>query len=537
MNNKNQTSIFPLLCRVSGTLLSLMLLTTPTAILAHAGHGDEFQGERATSDAGEPIKVEPEMLKQLGIIVEPVTNRQMDVGLKTTGEIETLPSKRVEVTTPTPGKVVELLVEPGASVRAGQPVAVIAAPELVELRVSSQERKAEAQADFRQAQANFRLAQQNLERQRQIATADIERATTQVNVAQERFDRDRELEASGALPRRDMLESQTQLAQAKAELAQANGQQNVLEAENLLERSQSDLEVAKSRLNLSNATYKTRLQQLGTLANEKGMVVVTAPIAGRVASRPVTLGQSFQDAGGQLMTIVNDRKVLVIANIYEKDLDKVKQGQRVKAKVASLPNRTFTGRITIIGSLVEDATRVTPVKAELENLNGVLKPGMFAELEVLTNPTAISIVAIPSAAVVEANGKKLVYVQNGDAFLPVEVTLGQIFGDWVEVKSGLLAGDAIVTQRAPQLYAQSLRGGGKKEDESNKETTSQANKTISSNLPVPEWLAGIGGGVLLSTVAFSAGLLAYHRQRIKTDDHFHNSNPSNSPDSTIKVDK
>ncbi len=68
------------------------------------------------------------------------------------------------------------------------------------------------------------------------------------------------------------------------------------------------------------------------------------------------------------------------------------------------------------------------------------------------------LLAIPSSAVVDANGKKLVYVQNGDAFQPVEVTLGQTSGDMVEVKTGLFEGDLAVTQRAPQLYAQSLRG-------------------------------------------------------------------------------
>jgi len=52
-------------------------------------------------------------------------------------------------------------------------------------------------------------------------------------------------------------------------------------------------------------------------ANAKGLVTVTAPISGRVADREVTLGQSFEDAGGKLMTIVND-KVFATANIYEK---------------------------------------------------------------------------------------------------------------------------------------------------------------------------------------------------------------------------
>jgi cobalt-zinc-cadmium efflux system membrane fusion protein len=71
-----------------------------------------------------------------------------------------------------------------------------------------------------------------------------------------------------------------------------------------------------------------KLQQLGTAASEKGLVTVTAPISGTVSAREVTLGQTFEDAGGKLMTIVNDSRVFATANIYEKDLDKVKTGQR-----------------------------------------------------------------------------------------------------------------------------------------------------------------------------------------------------------------
>ncbi len=97
------------------------------------------------------------------------------------------------------------------------------------------------------------------------------------------------------------------------------------------------------------------------------------------------------------------------ANIYEKDLAKVKTGQGVSLKVGSLPDRTFNGRIAVIESVVEGETRVVPVKAELDNSDGVLKPGMFAELEVLTDRTPTAILAVPSSAVVEANGKKLYY--------------------------------------------------------------------------------------------------------------------------------
>ncbi len=224
---------------------------------------------------------------------------------------------------------------------------------------------------------------------------------------------------------------------------------------------------------------------------------MTAPIAGKVADREVTLGQSFEDAGGKLMTIVNDNKVFATANIYEKDLNKIRNGQRVSLKVASMPERTFTGRVAVIGPVVEGETRVVPVKAEIDNPGGVLKPGMFAELEVLTDQTSTAILTIPSSAVVEANGKKQVYVQNGNAYQPVEVTLGQTSGDMVEVKTGLFEGDMIVTQRATQLYAQSLRGGSKQKDNEHTEAPSQA-ETKTPSLPVPLWLVGVGGGAAIA---------------------------------------
>ncbi|MDZ8055153.1 MAG: efflux RND transporter periplasmic adaptor subunit [Aulosira sp. ZfuVER01] len=487
---------------VSGTLLSLLILANPAVVLAHAGHGNEFHAASEATQTATPIQVDDQTAKRLGIKVEPVKRQPLAVGIKTTGQIETLPSQKVEVNTPiAKAKVVELLVEPGATVKKGQPVAIVSSPDLVELRVNSQEKLAEGQADLQQALADLKLGQQNRDRYQQIAASEIAQAQTQVAFAQEKYNKDKQLANAGALPQRTALESQTQLAQAKAELTKANSRREVIEAENQLKRAASAVQVAKSRIQLSNTTYQTRLSQLGTRANAQGLVTVVSPISGKVADREVTLGQSFEDTGGKLMTIVNDSRVFATANIYEKDLNKVRIGQRVSIKVAAVPNRTFTGRITRIGSVVEGDTRVVPVQAELENSGGLLKPGMFAELEVLTDQTSSAILAIPSAAVVEANGKKQVYLQNGDAYQPVEVSLGQTSGDMVEVKTGLFEGDLIVTQRAPQLYAQSLRGGGKAEEHGSR---GAEEKQAISNPSVPLWM-GVGGGAALFGVAFMAG--------------------------------
>ncbi|MBE9103569.1 efflux RND transporter periplasmic adaptor subunit [Nostoc sp. B(2019)] len=489
----------------SGTFLSLLLLASPAVVLAHGGHGDEFQGGSEATSTNNSIQVDADTAKRLGIKVEPVQRQRLAIGIKTTGQIETLPNQKVEVTTPIEGaKVIELLVEPGASVKKGQPVAVVTSPGLVTLRVESQDKLAQGQADLQLAEADLRLAQQNYQRYQQIADSEIAQAQSQVDFAQEKYNKDKQLATEGALPRRNALESQTQLAQAKAELTKANSRRDVIGAENQLKRAQASVQLAKSNINRSNTSYQTRLAQLENLPNAKGLVTVTAPISGKVADREVTIGQTFNDAGGKLMTIANDSRLFATANIYEKDLSKVKTGQRVTLKVASVPERTFSGRISRIGTAVEGETRIVPVQAEVNNSSGQLKPGMFAELEVLTDQTSSTISAIPTSAVVDANGKKVVYVQNGNAYQTVEVTLGQTSGDMVEVKSGLFEGDMIVTVRAPQLYAQSLRGDTKPKEDEHGAVPSQTTEVKTFSLPLPWWIAA-GGGATLATLAFMAG--------------------------------
>ncbi len=582
-------------CSVS--LLSLILLTSPAAVLAHAGHGDEFHQSGETTEIPAAISVEAETSKRIGIKVEPVKSQRLSVGIKTTGQIETLPNQKVEVRAPVSGTVVELLVKPGDKVSKSQAIAVLSSAELGQLRVESLSKRAEAEGNLQQAQADSKLAQENYDRQLQISSAEIAqaktqltavtqqyeqeqklvnnrsvvkvakenyqrqveisqaeiaRAETELTVAKEQFDRDKELVASGAIARRAMLESQAHFAEAQAAVAKAKSRpevikaeteikqaqvdlpmrqlrdsqgkvaeakalltkalsrREVLEAEAQLKRTKAALEVAQSRIRLSSSAYQARLQQLGTVANEKGLVTVVAPIAGTIADREITPGESVNSAEKPLMSILNDSSVFATANIYEKDLNRVKEGQELTVKIASLPDRTFRGKISLIGSTVEGESRAVPVKALLDNSEGILKPGMFAELEILTEKTAANILAIPVSAVVEANGKQLVYVKNGNAFQAVEVELGQTSGDLVEIKSGLFEGDLIVSQRAPQLYAQSLRGGNKP---SKTEETPKAKETNFNSFPVPLW-AGIGGGMAIASLTFAAGAFWGNRRKL-----------------------
>jgi cobalt-zinc-cadmium efflux system membrane fusion protein len=446
----------------SVALLSLILLVDIAPALAGQGHshGDSaFEGQ-GNQPSGK-VEVDEKVGRSLGIKVDRVSQKPLAVSIKTSGQIENLPSKQVEVSTPIDqAKVAELLVEPGQVVKLGQPVAVLSSPGLVELRVNSLTQKADAEAAFQQAQADLMLAQQNYQRFSEIAAKEVAQAQSKLKFAQEKYDRDKELADRGVIPTRDALESETQLAEAKTQISTANSKKEVIAAENQVKRARADVKAAQSRLNLSDTQYRTRLQQLGNQANERGLITVTAPISGRVADREATLGQAFQDAGGKLMTIIDDSSVFATGNIYEKDLPKVRRGQQVRVKISGIPDRTFTGTVAVVGSVVEGQRRIIPVKAKLNNPKGELKPGMFANLEVLTDRSTAATLAVPSEAVVEANGKNLVFVQEGSAYEPVEVTLGESSGGLVEIQEGLKPGDRAVTQGGILLYAQSLKASG-----------------------------------------------------------------------------
>lgn len=129
----------------SGPLSLLLggLVLFPQLTLAHAGHGDEFhQSESAQSAQG--ITLDTDTIRRLGIQVEPLQSRSLITGLKATGQIETLPQQRVEVTTPVGGRLLKLLVNPGAKVKAGQPVALMTSAELAELRTTALDRQSSA---------------------------------------------------------------------------------------------------------------------------------------------------------------------------------------------------------------------------------------------------------------------------------------------------------------------------------------------------------------------------------------------------------
>lgn len=186
-------------------------------------------------------------------------------------------------------------------------------------------------------------------------------------------------------------------------------------------------------------------------------VVITAPIDGVVDARNVNLGQAVEP-NTVLFHISHRDQLIVLAQIYEEDLGKIKVGQEATIQVLSYPNKTFTGKITLIEPNLDPLTRTVNVRIILDNKQGLLKPGMFARANVILQKNEAAL-TVPNSAIIDAHGEKFVFLRQGDTYERIKVKIGLADDDYTEIKNGLVSGDEVATQGNRQLYTLWLTGG------------------------------------------------------------------------------
>src|SRR5204863_8460417 len=138
-------------------------------------------------------------------------------------------------------------------------------------------------------------------------------------------------------------------------------------------------------------------------------------------------------------------RVWIDANVFEKDLERVRNGQEVRLTVPAFPQSKFSGRVIFVSSVVDPESRTVKVRTEVTNVDDRLKPDMFANVEIVTdlNRSAIS---VPQSAVLDDGGKSVVFVADGNGYKKKIVTAGIKGNDRVEIVDGLSAGDKVVVK-------------------------------------------------------------------------------------------
>lgn len=171
--------------------------------------------------------------------------------------------------------------------------------------------------------------------------------------------------------------------------------------------------------------------------------VLQAPLSGVVTKFDVAPGE-LVEPDRELMTVTDLSTLWVLADVYEKDLAKLKVNTDVNIRVDAYPDRVFVGRLTYVGDSIDPETRTVKVRCVIANTDGALKLDMFVRVAVATTDSREGVV-VPTAAVQQIDGKSVVFVrQSPSRFERRDVEVDNTAGGVVEIRSGLKAGEVIV---------------------------------------------------------------------------------------------
>ena len=235
---------------------------------------------------------------------------------------------------------------------------------------------------------------------------------------------------------------------------------------------------AKQRLRLWDVS-ETQINAVLSSGRVMRTVPLYAPASGIVLDKKVVEGQAIQ-AGEELYTIADISDVWVDAQLREADAGAVAVGTPATIEFASYPGRLFAGRVTYIYPVLAEQARTVRARIAVANPGGLLKPGMYATVRLST--AAQSALSVPRSAVVQTGERSLVFVDmGGGKLMPHTVQLGRSGSDYIEILSGLQAGQRVVTSAQFLIDSESNLG------------------------EVMKAMAGMGGSMTVTTGAPASG--------------------------------
>lgn len=319
--------------------------------------------------------------------------------IRISGVVKPHPDKEAQVSSRVSGKVVNLSFKVGDTVQKGQRLAEIQSAEIQKLQV-----------DLIQAENKLVLHKAELDRIQRLVESKI-------------------------AAQKELIAAQNQY---QADLNEIEGLTQQLVLLGLPESV-----VKKARAEKSVATFAVR-----------------SPLNGVVAERSVVLGETVEPSK-VIFKIFDPSVVFVEGDAFEDALPQLKVGQQVRIRLAAYPGEVFAGRIARFSPVIDPQKRTIHLWAEVSNRGGMLKPNLFADMDVVVGGGK-EVLAVPLEALITTEGQSFVFVEDHGSFRRTAVQLGARDDRHVEVKSGLLPGDNVVTDGKQQVYTKSLmaRAGG-----------------------------------------------------------------------------
>ena len=395
----------------AGSYVAMRSLTAPAAVSETSAaletrtspsptSGDLLRSADSSALPDVIVTLTDEAVKRAGIEIATVEAGSATDVLRLPAVVEPNAYARVSVTPLVTGRVTSVSAQLGAQVRQGQTLATVFSPEL-----------ADAQTQYISARAELDAHERELARTEKLV---------QIGAA------------------------------SRQELERIHAEHTA---------QQTRVESARSRLNLLGMSREA-VESLTSGKSVDASTEVPAPIAGVVTERLVNMGLNV-DPATKLFTVVDLSTVWIVASLYEKDFARVRVGDHATVVTPAYPDRQIQGRVSYIDPQVSPESRTTKVRVEVSNPHYDLRLGMLAEAQIQAS-TSTSVAFIPRIAVQNVADRSFVYVAKPGApgqFMEREVRVGQPSGDRIQVVSGLMPGDKVVTQGSFFLRAERERLG------------------------------------------------------------------------------
>jgi RND family efflux transporter MFP subunit len=347
------------------------------------------------------VALTKEAVGRAGIGVTQVSAQAGTESLRLPGVVEPNSYRQVSVTSLVGGRVVGVSVQLGDRVRKGQTIAQVYSPELGEARTKYVAASAMLEAHDRELQRTQKLVE------------------------------------IGAASRQELERIHAEHAAQTAEVESTRSRLQLLGG---------DIEGSSSSKAQENATSN-----------------VPAPIDGVVTERLANAGQNV-DPTTKLLTIVDLSNVWIVADVYERDLGRVREGVRASVTTTAYPDQPLEGRVSFIDPQLNATTRTAKIRVEVANPRGDLRLGMYTDVAIET-ASATPMLVVPKAAIQSVGDRQVVYLLSSNdpgRFVEREIRLGRALGDQVEVLAGLSAGDSVVSKGSFFVRAEAERLGLKR---------------------------------------------------------------------------
>lgn len=371
-------------------------------LLRPATVGPNVAEEHADELPAGIVELTPDAQENAALGLMPVEVRPLPTTIDVTGGVAAEDARVAHIRPLARGLVERVWVSLGERVTKGQPLATYDNIQLGELVGEY----LGARAVLRQAEADLDVKRRMVERGRALIQLEA--------IAQQTLDlREAELKTSEAGVARD----QAAVSQVEEQL---------------------------HRFGLSDADLRQLSPTEGTSPHrDASHAVLRAPFDGVVTKYDVAQGE-VAEPERELFTVTDLSSVWVLADVYEKDITKVRAGTDAVVRVDAYPDRTFAGRVTYVSDLIDPQTRSAKARVVVANPETALKLDMFARVSIPTAEQREGLL-VPVAAIQTIDNQPVVFVQqSANRFARRDVELGMTAGDLVETRSGVQAGDIVV---------------------------------------------------------------------------------------------